>query len=597
MSKAALLAAIALPSVAVLAAPLAVTGGLTQSKARLSRPDNIAYAVPRSEPLNGAEFVLPEPLTPSDVVLYQRIFAAQREGQVEKAARLLPRLDNQLLLGQVLAQLYLGPHHHSTGAELANWLSGYRGEPGSGQIYHLLLERDLTAARRIGAPHLRYLPEPELVFSGAATPPPAPSLPGAIGPQVGALTRAGETGQAIALISRDNQLTADQGAMLRGDVARGLFASGRYAQAFAIGRGAVRESHGDVWRPAYIAGLAAWQLGDVSAALPYFDEAARAPGATPAQHAAAAFWAARASLRLEQPAAYLRWIGRAARSHDSFYGMLAGRLLGQGPDNRAPGASLSEADAEAVDAIPDGRLAFALLQVGRPDAAARALRALWPQIRANPALGRAVMLIAARAGLIDVAVALKQVLPTPGGALAGASLPMPSLHPLGGFSVDPSLVYALARTESGFDSHAISPAGARGLMQLMPQTALSMARRRGISANIASPSVNLALGQTYLRYLEQPNGVSRNLLDVLASYNAGPAAADSWSAKMPIHGDPLVFMESIPDGATRRFVRQVLTDSWIYAEQLGATPQSLIAMAEGQFPQLRRYQSTALADR
>jgi soluble lytic murein transglycosylase len=56
-------------------------------------------------------------------------------------------------------------------------------------------------------------------------------------------------------------------------------------------------------------------------------------------------------------------------------------------------------------------------------------------------------------------------------------------------------------------------------------------------------------------------------------------------------------MESIPDGATRRFVRQVLTDSWIYAEELGTTPKSLDALAEGKFPRLRNYGATALADR
>jgi soluble lytic murein transglycosylase len=593
-----LFAVIALPSAAALAAPQAATGGLTQSKAGLSKPQSVAFAVPRSEPLGGEEVALPQPLTPSDTVLYQQIFADQRAGQVAQAARLVPRLDSRLLMGQVLAQLYLGMYHHSTADELEGWLEKYKDEPESGQIYHLLLERDPAAAQRVGKPRVHYLPEPELVFSGAASPQPfSPSLPGAIGAQVSALVHGGQTGSAIRLIAQDNAISAAQGATLRGEVARGLFTSGRYAQAFAIGSGAVRESHGGAWRPAYIAGLAAWQLDNIDGALPYFIEAAATPGASPAQHAAAAFWAARASLRLKRPEAYLRWLGRAAHSRDSFYGMLAGRLLGQGPGGSGFGSALSEADVESVDAVADGRLAFALLEVGRPAEAARALRAVWPQIQANPPLGRAVMGVAARAGLIDVAVALKQVLPAPGGALAGISLPMPALHPLGGFSVDPSLVYALARTESGFDAHAVSPVGARGLMQLMPQTASSMARRRGISADAANPSINLALGQTYLRYLGRQTGVSRNLLDILASYNAGPVAADSWVAKMNNHGDPLLFMESIPDGATRRFVRQVLTDSWIYAEELGRTPESLDAMAEGKYPQLRPYQVKVLASR
>ena len=100
-----------------------------------------------------------------------------------------------------------------------------------------------------------------------------------------------------------------------------------------------------------------------------------------------------------------------------------------------------------------------------------ALRALWPQIRDDPDFGRSVMAVAARAGLVDVTVALAGDLPNPVDEIAGASLPLPALHPANGFTIDPALVYALTRTESGFDADAVSPVGARGLMQLMPETA------------------------------------------------------------------------------------------------------------------------------
>ena len=398
------------------------------------------------------------------------------------------------------------------------------------------------------------------------------------------------------MIADDRALSAEQGSYLRAEVARGLFSKGDYAEAAAIAEGAERESHGKIWGPAYIAGLASWQRGRIAVALQDFAEAARTPEASAGERAAGAFWAARASLRLARPDAYLHWLDQAAASHDSFYGMLAGRLRtgGTGVDF---GSSLAEADIESVDAMPDGRLAFALLQLGRLDEAGRALRALWPEIRNNPPLERAVLGIAARAGLVDVAVALRQVIPASGDALAGVNLPMPALHPLGGFSIDPSLVYALARTESGFDARAVSAAGARGLMQLMPQTAASMARRRGVVADLADPSVNLALGQAYLRYLGGSASASRDLLAILASYNAGPVAADAWAAKIHDHGDPLIFLESIPENATRRFVRQVLTDSWIYGEELGAVPASLAAIASGNFPQLQPYKPVALADR
>ena len=193
------------------------------------------------------------------------------------------------------------------------------------------------------------------------------------------------------------------------------------------------------------------------------------------------FWAARAALRLQQPEDYLNWLQQAANTNDSFYGMLAGRLLGQGFGPTGIAATLTEADITAVDALPNGHLAFALLQVGETDQAEQALRSLWPDIRSNPALGHSVMAVAARAGLVDVAIAIAGQTTAADNDIADARLPLPALHPTGGFTVDPSLVYALTRTESGFNSHAISPAGARGLMQLMPITAHFVARNEGIS--------------------------------------------------------------------------------------------------------------------
>jgi soluble lytic murein transglycosylase len=537
--------------------------------------------------------MLAQPLTPSDVAIYHRVFADQKSGDITAADHLLARVSNPLLKGQVLALRYLGPHHHTTPDELKAWLAAYNGQPYTLRIRSLLIKR-LPRGASAPAAAVAYLPEPVMADVGAAPPrPPSVAVPRNLANRVDRLSRAGATDRAIDLISRDNHMSAAAGAALRGEVARHLFIDAHYAQAFRMASQAAHEGGNMVWRPDFIAGLAAWQMNNIAGALPYFSAAATATHTGAGQRAAGAFWAARAALRLHQPDAYLHWLDQAAAAPDSFYGMLAGRLLGHGLDGTGLAASLSEADIESVDAQPNGTLAFALIQVGRTADAARALQSLWPEVRRQADFGRAVMRVAARAGLVDVAVALNQTLP--GNAIAGARLPLPALHPAGGFNVDPSLIYALARTESGFDADAVSPVGARGLMQLMPQTASAMARRGGISGNMRTPSVNLALGQSYLRYLGQQPGVRSNLIDILASYNAGPVAATAWAHSIHDGGDPLIFLESIPLAATRRFVRQVLADSWLYAEELGTTPHSLDAIAEGKFPRLSPY-STALAD-
>jgi len=173
---------------------------------------------------------------------------------------------------------------------------------------------------------------------------------------------------------------------------------------------------------------------------------------------------------------------------------------------------------------------------------------------------------------------------------------LPALHPEGGFTVDPALVYALTRTESGFDANAVSPVGARGLMQLMPVTASYVRREEGVGGSLSDPSDNLAMGQAYIRYLGEQAGINNNLLAILASYNAGPGAAAAWYGSLNDNSDPLLFIETIPNDETRRFVRQVLADSWLYAEEIGLRPNSLDALAEGNFPQLDLNVATASAN-
>jgi soluble lytic murein transglycosylase-like protein len=356
-------------------------------------------------------------------------------------------------------------------------------------------------------------------------------------------------------------------------------------------------SDSPLWRNVFVEGLTDWKRGDIEGAEPLFARAADMSGASDDDQSAAAFWAARAALRLQQPEDYLTWLHTAAGNPDTFYGMLAGRLLGEGFGPTGLAATLTEADITAVDALPNGHLAFALLQIGETDQAGLALRALWPDMQNNPALASAVMAVAARAGLVDVAIGIAgQGIADTGNEIAGARLPLPNLQPAGGFTIDPALLYALARTESGFDSGAVSACGARGMMQLMPETAHFIARNQGITGSVSNPATSLALGQAYIRYLGDQPGIEDNLLAILASYNAGPGAAQSWYDALQDDSDPLLFIETIPNDQTRHFIHDVLTDSWIYAEEIGLRPASLDDLAQGNFPTLSTQTALAAAN-
>ncbi len=390
------------------------------------------------------------------------------------------------------------------------------------------------------------------------------------------------------LIDTSRGLGPAYATLLRGEIVRALFTHNEDVEALHVARLALAAASPsqDVGLAAYMGGLAAWRLDHVTEARRLFASAAEAPIASPQVRAAASFWSARAADRLGDPADATHWLQRAAAEPTTLHGLLARRLLGL-PTGIVPSSALvAQADVDAVAATDGGWRAFALLQVGQADRAADELRGLWPMVQDNPALRRALLLVAAGVGLTDCAAQLaawsEAMQPDAGQNLQFA---LPPLRPAGGFRVDPALVYALTRVESNFDADAVSAAGARGLMQLMPVTAHYVDTNAVLDAgSLHDPALNLELGQRYVIQLATQDAIDGNLLRLLASYNAGLGGYLHWAATMHDDGDPLLFIEAIPNDETRRFVERVLTYTWVYAARLHVPAPSLDDMAGGRFP-------------
>jgi soluble lytic murein transglycosylase len=130
--------------------------------------------------------------------------------------------------------------------------------------------------------------------------------------------------------------------------------------------------------------------------------------------------------------------------------------------------------------------------------------------------------------------------------------------------LDPVLVAALIRQESNFNPRATSPAGARGLMQLMPDVGQGLASSKGIAPwnaeMLYDPAVNIKLGTAHLKALvrKYPEVVKQ-----LAAYNAGESRVEKWSTKTGA-ADPEVFTERIPFVETRDYVRIILRNRAYY---------------------------------
>jgi len=124
--------------------------------------------------------------------------------------------------------------------------------------------------------------------------------------------------------------------------------------------------------------------------------------------------------------------------------------------------------------------------------------------------------------------------------------------------LDPYLVIAVIREESAFAPKALSRAGARGLMQLLPATAAQVAKENNLRnlPDLDTPGPNIALGTRYLAKLHEEFG--GNMVLTLASYNAGPHVVRRWLDTLQLSQDPEIFIEEIPYPETRRYVKRVL---------------------------------------
>jgi soluble lytic murein transglycosylase len=139
--------------------------------------------------------------------------------------------------------------------------------------------------------------------------------------------------------------------------------------------------------------------------------------------------------------------------------------------------------------------------------------------------------------------------------------------------LDPALIAAVIYAETKFDARP-SPAGAQGLMQIMPQTAEFLARRSGATtfttSDLATPSVNIAYGSYYLRYLLDRYHGDEVL--ALAAYNGGETNVDRWVAEARARGRPLRISQ-IPFPETRAYVLRVMQAQrdyrQTYASELG----------------------------
>ena len=478
---------------------------------------------------------MPAALSAADARAYSAAFAATERGDFIDAQMQAAAAKDNSLQGYVSFRELMHPTAHVAAFdELAGWLGKFRDLPVADRIFALASKRKTDSSAEAPRP---------LLSMGDGGYEAAPQL------------------SAKAMRARE--------AYFGGDVKKGL---------------RLAEVAGDRW----IQGLASWRLRAYGDAQRYFLSLAQDAETDAWTQAAAFVWAARSADQLGDVTAAADHLRAAARNGETFYGMVAARQLklAGAASTAAAGDKVAQLIlaaytapsgelAQFVAADPRAHRAAALAQIGRGSEAIQELRAglMLARTPSDQAQWRALTM-AMGTSLSDRAVPPRSY---------DLDYQQPELLPLGGFTLDRALVYAIVRQESRFNPQAISRVGATGLMQLMPGSAAIAAgddRLKRDSTPLFDPALNLRLGQDYFAWLLE-KGVGHDLMRAVAAYNGGPGAVLKTLQILGSDADPLTVMESLPAAETRAYVQRVMAGYWTYRKIWGQDSATLDAVATG----------------
>lgn len=296
---------------------------------------------------------------------------------------------------------------------------------------------------------------------------------------------------------------------------------------------------------------------------------------SPISKARGAYWAGEAARAIGDRETATKWHAKAAVHGTTFYGQLARYRLGQSLAGALPALPSPTADQrtqfQKKELVQIVRLLGELdqdeiqkpflfhLSAAAENATDYMLTAELARAEKHPDIAVKTAKSARQAGIILVGDLFPSL------TLTKAEVP------------EAALVHAVVRQESAFNPDAVSHAGARGLMQLMPATAKRVARSMKVKYSrknlTKDPAYNIRLGSRFLKSLITRYDGSYVL--ALAAYNAGPSRADRWIRE---YGDPrkadvdvIDWIESIPFSETRNYVQRIVEGLVIYRQRLGET--------------------------
>lgn len=537
-----------------------------------------------------------EYISKDDIKTYKNIFRAIKAEDIEEADELTKDLQNDLLLGHVLAEKYLSKSYKSNYEELKKWLEKYGDYPQAFRIYRLAASKGSKAN----------LPDPEQIRADSYNKPLSARNFKAYenlssGDRAFVQKRvtqfykylsSGKTRAARLILENKRFRMAIPNKYwdeMSTALANSYFLDNYDQLAFQWAQKPAKRSH--IATAYWVAGLASWRMNKYQTAADYFSQLGKIRDNDEWLEAAGAFWAYRSYMRLGKSKPAEKELEAAARYQRTFYGILAAKILGRELTYNWDGVAYrndfsTPAYAENLVKSTSIRRAVALLHAKRPELAEAELRSGYESM--SDEQKEAMLFMLGRYDLHGLVIKISNDLKDYDKGIYYDCLAYPVPQWIGdNYADNQALLLALTRQESSFDPRAVSPVGACGLMQLMPNTAFHVTGDRKVKKNremLFDIDYNLATGQKYVNYLMSKAFIDGNLFFMLTAYNAGPGNLVKWQKKMKYNNDPLLFIETIPARQTRIYIERVMANYWIYSMLLGQEPESVVQLSSGLWP-------------
>lgn len=531
---------------------------------------------------------IPQVLSDVDARLYQQIFVLQDKEKIDTAIKVQNQIADKLLFNEILYQRYISDTYRTRGKEIESWMEQYYDMPGA-QRMEKLAKIKKAVVRKARVPNM--ISGSESIETAQSENWTEKKYSGDTEKKVNQFKRAIRSG--ATKVAREiledkvfkKSLTESDFGRLAGRLAYLYYTNGEMELAKKWGFvSADEKSEYGLWTM----GLIYFKEENYAESQKYFSQILELKQINNARKTEAAFWAGRAADyagKRKDAKAYWRI---AANYPMAFYGALSATMLGQQPRYEFFENNITDEDIEVLSQTKYGKMALALLQIGRKDRAEEYLKYLITPKVSDKVL-HAVNSVASEYSLPRVSIQSASVMKDRGileiddNIIYSAQYPLPDWEPLGGWSIDRALLLAITKQESNFRTSAKSGAGANGVMQLMPSTAKKVARANKVDISqidMNNPEHNMFLGQQYIVDLLAHPNIENSIIKMLVAYNAGMGTMVKFEKSFYTY-DPLLYIESFPAYETRSYIKRVISNLWLYRARLNQPLTSMKELANG----------------